>query len=253
MDLGIQGRIAVVTGAGKGIGAAIARELATEGAVVMVTDVDRALATETADAIRAGGGEAHPFRLDVANRGEVADVFGIVRVTHGPIAILVNNAGILRRHPTATSSDGEWDAVESINYRGARYCCQEAMEEMRDRRWGRIVNIISLVVKIIGRTDVASYATSKAALAALTKILAKDLGESGVTVNAVLPGSIALTDFNDDIGYPKDTKPMPGMSIPIGRRGTPEDVAPTVAFLCSEKAAYITGEFIDVNGGLLMD
>jgi 3-oxoacyl-[acyl-carrier protein] reductase len=124
---------------------------------------------------------------------------------------------------------------------------------MRDRRWGRIVNIISLVVKIIGRTDVASYATSKAALAALTKILAKDLGESGVTVNAVLPGSIALTDFNDDIGYPKDTKPMPGMSIPIGRRGTPEDVAPTVAFLCSEKAAYITGEFIDVNGGLLMD
>jgi 3-oxoacyl-[acyl-carrier protein] reductase len=165
----------------------------------------------------------------------------------------VNNAGILRRHPTATVTDEEWDGVDRVNFRGARYCCQEVMEEMRERRFGRIVNIVSLVVKMIGRTDVASYATSKAALGALTKVLAKDLGEYGVTVNAVLPGSIALTDFNDDVGYPKDTKPLLSMTIPLGRRGTPADVAPTVAFLCSDKAAYITGEFIDVNGGLLMD
>jgi 3-oxoacyl-[acyl-carrier protein] reductase len=169
------------------------------------------------------------------------------------VEILVNNAGILRRHPTASSPDEDWDAVEHVNYRGARYCCQEVMEDMRERRWGRIVNVVSLVIKMIGRTDVASYATSKAALGALTKILAKDLGEFGVTVNAVLPGSIALTDFNDSVGYPKDTKLMPGMNIPLGRRGTPDDVAPMVAFLCSQQAAYITGEFVDVNGGLLMD
>ena len=98
-----------------------------------------------------------------------------------------------------------------------------------------------------------SYAASKAALGGLTKMLAKELGEYGVTVNAVLPGSIALTDFNDAIGYPKDVKPMPGMVVPLGRRGTPQDVAPAVAFLCSKQAGYITGEFLDVNGGMLMD
>ena len=111
----------------------------------------------------------------------------------------------------------------------------------------------SLVVKMIGRTDVLSYAASKAALGALTKIMAKELGEYRVTVNAVLPGSIALTDFNDAVGHPKDTKPMPGLAISLGRRGTPEDVAPAVAFLCSRQASYITGEFLDVNGGMLMD
>jgi 3-oxoacyl-[acyl-carrier protein] reductase len=219
----------------------------------MATDVDPALAAGSTNAIRAAGGKAFPYRLEVASRSEVAEVFAAIRARHGPIDILVNNAGILRRHPTATATDEEWDRVERVNFRGARYCCQEVMEEMRERRSGRIVNIVSLVVKLIGRTDVASYATSKAALGALTKVLAKDLGEFGVTVNAVLPGSIALTDFNDDVGYPKDTKLLPGMAIPLGRRGTPEDVAPTVAFLCSDKAAYITGEFIDVNGGLLMD
>ncbi|OJY35711.1 MAG: hypothetical protein BGP06_05465 [Rhizobiales bacterium 65-9] len=251
--MGIQDKIAVVTGAGKGIGGAIARALAEEGARVMTTDIDETLARETAEAIGAAGGRAFPFALDVTSRKDVAKLFGSIRSSHGPIDILVNNAGILRRQPTATVTDEEWDVVEGVNFRGARYCCQEVMEEMRERRWGRIVNIVSLVIKMIGRIDVASYATSKAALGALTKILAKDLGEFGVTVNAVLPGSIALTDFNNDVGYPKDTKLMPGMSIPVGRRGTPEDVAPTVAFLCSQKAGYITGEFIDVNGGLLMD
>jgi 3-oxoacyl-[acyl-carrier protein] reductase len=100
---------------------------------------------------------------------------------------------------------------------------------------------------------VLSYAASKASLGALTRMLAKELGEFGITVNGVLPGSIAVTDFNDSVGISKDTKPLPGMNVPLGRRGTPEDIGPVVAFLCSRQAGYITGEFVNVNGGLFMD
>lgn len=248
MDFGYAGKVAVVTGAGKGIGRAIAEALAAEGAVVAVADIDPALAQATAEAT---GGRA--FVLDVARQDAVKATFAAIEEALGPVEILVNNAGIVRPNPTATLTDAEFDAVDRINFRGALYCCQAVMEGMKARRSGRIVNIVSLVVKMIGRVDVLSYAASKAALGGLTKMLAKELGEYGVTVNAVLPGSIALTDFNDAIGYPKDVKPMPGMVVPLGRRGTPQDVAPAVAFLCSKQAGYITGEFLDVNGGMLMD
>jgi NAD(P)-dependent dehydrogenase (short-subunit alcohol dehydrogenase family) len=253
MDFGYRGKVAIVTGGGKGIGRAIAEALAAEGADVVIADVAAGEAEAAAGAIAATGLSAHPYRLDVTDAKAVKEAFARIRSERGPVEILVNNAGIVRKNSTQGLSDAEFDAVDRVNFRGALYCCQQVMDGMKERRSGRIVNIVSLVIKMIGRTDVLSYAASKAALGALTKMLAKELGEFGVTVNAVLPGSIALTDFNDSIGYPKDTKLMPGMSIPIGRRGTPEDVAPAVAFLCSKQAGYITGEFLDVNGGLLMD
>lgn len=249
----LKDKAAIVTGSANGIGLAIVERFARDGVKVILSDINEAKGAAEAKRLAAEGATVRFVRADVGSAADVAALVAETEDAFGAIDILVNNAGILRRQPTATVTDEEWDVVEGVNFRGARYCCQEVMEEMRERRWGRIVNIVSLVIKMIGRIDVASYATSKAALGALTKILAKDLGEFGVTVNAVLPGSIALTDFNNDVGYPKDTKLMPGMSIPVGRRGTPEDVAPTVAFLCSQKAGYITGEFIDVNGGLLMD
>ncbi|MEQ9812469.1 MAG: SDR family oxidoreductase, partial [Azospirillaceae bacterium] len=171
----------------------------------------------------------------------------------GPIDILVNNAGIVRRTPTATVSDAEWDLVDRVNFRGALYCCQAVMEGMRERGWGRIVNVLSLALKVIGSVEVASYAASKAALGGLTRVLAKDLGPYGVTVNGVLPGTIGETAFSDAMGQSRDLAVPPGASIPVGRRGTPEDIGPVVAFLCSRQAGYITGEFVDVNGGMLMD
>jgi len=253
MDFGYADKLAVVTGGAKGIGRAIAEALAAEGAVVAVTDIEDDLASSTAAAITATGGKAFGYRLDVTSRDQVREVFAAIARERGPVEILVNNAGIVRKQPTATLTDEEFDLVDRVNFRGALYCCQEVMEGMKARRSGRIVNVISLVAKLIGRTDVLSYAASKASLGAMTRMLAKELGEHGITVNGVLPGSIAVTDFNDAVGVSKDVKLLPGMSVPMGRRGTPEDIGPVVAFLCSRQAGYITGEFVNVNGGLFMD
>ena len=253
MDFGYSGKLAVVTGGGKGIGRAIAEALAAEGAVIAVTDVGLDLAAEAAREITAKGLKAFPYQLDVTSRSAVGETFARIAAERGPVEILVNNAGIVRKQPTATLTDAEFDLVDRVNFRGALYCCQQVMEGMKQRRSGRIVNVISLVVKLIGRTDVLSYAASKASLGAMTRMLAKELGEHGVTVNGVLPGSIAVTDFNDSVGVSKDVKLLPGMNVPAGRRGTPEDIGPVVAFLCSRQAGYITGEFVNVNGGLFMD
>lgn len=252
MNLGIDGRRAVVTGAARGIGAAIAGALAAEGAIVHILDIDAAAAEARAAGLRAAGLAAEAQGLDVADRAAVTAVLGAIEGGPG-VDILVNNAGIVRRAPTATVGEADWDAVERVNFRGALWCCQTVMEGMRGRGWGRIVNILSLAVKLIGSVEVASYAASKAALGGLTRVLAKDLAPHGVTVNGVLPGSIALTEFSRSMGISADTAPPPGLAIPAGRRGTPDDVAPVVAFLCSEPARYVTGEFVDVNGGLLMD
>lgn len=253
MDLGIAGKTAFVTGAAKGIGAAVAKTLCAEGCTVAISDIDAPALEEQAEALSTASARVWPYSLDVTDRDGVKRVFRDAVSKHGPIDILINNAGIVRPDATETITDEQFDIVYDVNFRGALYCCQEVVQSMQDRKWGRIVNMCSLVVKLIGRVDVLSYAASKAAMAALTKMLAKQLGPEGITVNAVLPGSIALTDFNDAIGYPKTTDLMPGMNIPVGRRGTPEDVAPAVAFLTSQGAEYITGEFIDVNGGLYMD
>ncbi len=253
MDFGLQGKVALVTGGAKGIGKAIAVALSQEGCFVAITDIDEMHLEETVQELRSMGARCTGKVMNVTHRDEVFSCIAEIRSEFGPVDILVNNAGVVKPGDTASMTDEQWNSVFSVNFTGAFYCCQAVMEEMRERGWGRIVNICSLVIKMIGRPNVASYAASKAALGAITKILAKDLGRSGVTVNAVLPGSIAVTDFNDSIGYPKTVELMPGMDIPVGRRGTPEDVAPAVAFLCSKQAEYITGEFLDVNGGLCMD
>ena len=193
MDFGYSGKLAVVTGGGKGIGRAIAEALAAEGAVVAVTDVGLDLAAEAAREITAKGLTAFPYQLDVTSRAAVAEAFARITAERGPVEILVNNAGIVRKQPTQTLTDEEFDLDDRVNFRGALYCCQKVMEGMKQRRSGRIVNVISLVVKLIGRTDVLSYAASKASLGAMTRMLAKELGEHGITVNGVLPGSIAIS------------------------------------------------------------
>jgi NAD(P)-dependent dehydrogenase (short-subunit alcohol dehydrogenase family) len=253
MNLGIDGRTAVVTGAAKGIGAAIARSLAEEGARVVILDIDGEAAARTAVALARPGRPVWSRPLDVSDPDAVTRCFADIEAGLGGVEILVNNAGIVRKTPTALLTDAEIDAVEKVNFRGALYCCQSIMEGMRMRGWGRIVNVLSLAVKMIGSVEVLSYATSKAALGGLTKVLAKDLAPHGITVNGVLPGMIALTDFSRSMGISPDLGVPAGVSIPVGRRGTPDDVAPVVAFLCSELARYVTGEFVDVNGGMLMD
>jgi NAD(P)-dependent dehydrogenase (short-subunit alcohol dehydrogenase family) len=253
MNLGIDGKTAVVTGAAKGIGAAIARSLAEEGARVVILDIDGATAEKTAAALATLNRPVWSRPLDVSDRKAVVRCFADIQAELGGVEILVNNAGIVRKTPTTLLTSADIDLVEGVNFRGALYCCQSVMEGMRVRGWGRIVNVLSLAVKMIGSVDALTYATSKAALGGLTKVLAKDLAPHGVTVNGVLPGTIGLTDFSHSMGIPPDLAVPAGVSIPVGRRGTPEDVAPVVAFLCSELARYVTGEFIDVNGGMLMD
>ena len=253
MNFGINGKLAVITGRAKGIGKAIAKALAEEKCSVILLDVDQQELEQTKEEILKAGGKAISYIMDISKRDEVFHTFQLLEEKYGQIEILINNAGIVRQMDTSKLTDEEFDIVYNINFRGALYCCQSVMEGMRQNGWGRIVNISSLVVKMIGKPNVLSYAASKASLVALTKILAKDLGPDGVTVNGVLPGSIAITDFNDSIGYPKSIKLMTGMNIPVGRRGTPDDIAPAVAFLCSKQAGYITGELLDINGGLLMD
>lgn len=248
MDLGISGKTALVTGAGGGIGRAIALALGAEGARVLVADIDTDSAAQVAAEIGAGGHAAEGIALDVTDRSAIDRLAGDTAID-----ILVNNAGTVRRVPTMEVTPEQWMQVENVNLFGALHCCQAAMPGMADRGWGRVVNILSLATKMIGKTDTASYAASKAALGGLTRVLAKEFGPKGVTVNAVLPGSIAQTAFNDKMGYPNTTEPMPGMAVPLDRRGTPADVAPVVAFLCGEPARYVTGEFVDVNGGMLMD
>ncbi len=244
----LAGRIALVTGASQGIGRACALQLAQDGATLALAARNLAKLSEVAAEIAAAGGAAHCFALDVANEDSIKDCAKAVAAQLGPVHILVNNAGITRDILALRMKRKDWDDVLSTNLTGAFLMSQAVMSAMVKNRWGRIINITSIVGES-GQAGQANYAASKAGLIGLTKSLARELASRSITVNAVAPGYIE-TPMTDVLT--PEQKAATAQHIPLGRVGTVSEVAHAVAFLASEQAGYITGHTLDVNGGLHM-
>ncbi len=250
---GLAGRLAVVTGGARGIGRAICLTLARDGADVAVVDLDATGAEQTASLVREMGRLARAFRADVSDEPVVERLYGEILAAFGPqraVDILVNNAGICPTTPVLKIRAAEWDKVLAVNLRGTFLMAREALRMMEERRSGRIVSIASAAAKIGGLTAGAHYAASKAGVIALTKSLALAGAPFRVNVNAVCPGPTA-TDMTDAWGA--ETNKAFAEKIPWREYAVPQDIAEAVAFLASDKARYITGEVLDVNGGLVMD
>jgi 3-oxoacyl-[acyl-carrier protein] reductase len=245
----LEGKIALVTGGARGIGRAITQVLAQHGADVVIGDVLEEQAQTTAAEIAAAAGRrVIGCQVDVAKSASAKKLIEYAIEQLGRVDILVNNAGITRDNLLMRISDEDWDAVLNVNLRGAFNCCKAVARPMMKQRYGRIVNITS-VVGLAGNAGQANYAASKAGLIGLTKSLAKELGPRNITVNAVAPGFVAtvLTDV-----LPPEVKEAALKMTPLGRHGTPEDIAQAVAFLVSDDAAFITGQVLAVDGGMVM-
>lgn len=245
MKIDLVGKNALVTGSTRGIGRAIAESLANAGARVAVVGRDQARAAEAAAAI---GNDARGFSADVGDPASVVALVEAVEKEFGQVDILVNNAGLTRDNILFRLKDDDWDAVLDANLRGAFVAIRSVARGMIKRRWGRIINIAS-VVGITGNKGQANYAASKAGLIGLTKSVAKELGSRNVLVNAVAPGFIE-TDMTAAM-TPEARAGLAGQ-IPLERLGTPQDIAGVVTFLASDQAAYITGQTLVVDGGMVM-
>ena len=243
-----QNRTALVTGAGRGIGKAIAEALAAAGHTVLCVSKNPDSCGAVAEAINASGGKAHAHAVDVADGAAVAAAAEELSKEFGTIEILVNNAGITRDGLLFRMSDDDWDAVLQTNLTSCFHWCRALGRPMTRSRWGRIVNISS-VTGVVGNAGQANYAAAKAGMIGLTKTLAKEFAARGVTVNAVAPGFIQ-TDMTDVLG--DNVKEAAIQFIPLKRFGVVEDISHTVDFLCSEKAGYITGQVFSVDGGMAM-
>ena len=241
-------RVALVTGASQGIGRAIALRLAASGAHVALAARNEAKLAEVAAEIGEIGGTAHPFLLDIASEESIKTCAKAVVAHFGRLEILVNNAGITRDTLSMRMRRHDWDDVLTTNLTGAFLMAQACMSPMLKARWGRIINITSVVGET-GQAGQANYAASKAGLIGLTKSLARELASRSITVNAVAPGMIAtaMTEI-----LTEEQKAAMHAQIPLGRTGTDQEIAAAVAFLASEDAAYITGHTLDVNGGMYM-
>ncbi len=246
VSVDLSGRVALVTGAGRGLGRAIAQSLAHAGAGVACVDIDESLLAETADAIRAGGGRAEVFPCDVTQSERVNDVVGQVVKQMGKLDILVNNAGITRDGMLMRMKDDQWDAVLAINLRGTFLFTRAAARPMMKARSGRIINIAS-VSGLMGNPGQANYSASKAGVIGLTRTVARELAARNITVNAVAPGFI-VTEMTAKLG--EDILAQVQKEIPLGRLGEPQDVADAVLYLASDAAAFITGHVLTVDGGL---
>jgi 3-oxoacyl-[acyl-carrier protein] reductase len=245
----LDGRAAIVTGAGRGLGEAIAVELAARGARVLLADIDGEAAERAAASIRDTGAQAESAALDVADWAAVHQLVADFTSRAERLDILVNNAARSVARSFWEIDPDEWDEVLAVNLRGVVAGCRAAGAIMREAGWGRIVNLGSLAGQQGGINGGAHYAASKAGIGVLTKVVAAELAGSGVTVNAVAPAAIEGPIFD---ALPAERQEAIAASIPVGRAGRPEEVAAAVAFLTSERAAFITGATIDVNGGLFM-
>jgi 3-oxoacyl-[acyl-carrier protein] reductase len=244
----LDGKVAIVTGAAQGIGRAIAESLASAGADVAIADMDPGRAQEAVDAVRKFGRRVLNLKVNVAEWNDVKEMADRVLKEWGKIDILVNNAGITRDGLLMRMKEEDWNLVLQVNLTGTFNCTKAVMQAMAKQRYGRIVNIAS-IVGVMGNAGQANYAASKAAVIGLTKTVAREYASRQVTVNAVAPGFIdtAMTQ-----GLAGDVKETLQKQIPLGRLGLPSDVAAAVRFLVSDEAGYITGQVVHVNGGMLM-
>ena len=246
-DGSLTNRIAFITGASRGIGRACAISLAGAGHRVILAARNLEKLEDTAAVIRAGGGQADPVEIDMTSADSIKAAFAKAKEI-GRVDILVNNAAITRDGLAMRMKPDDWNAVIQTNLTGAFLAIQAVLPAMMKERWGRIVNISSVVGQS-GNAGQANYVASKAGLIGLTKAIAQEMGSRGVTVNAVAPGFI---DTDMTAVLPPDVKEKLLGTIPVKRFGTPDDVAAAVRFLSSEEAGYITGHVLDVNGGMYM-
>lgn len=245
----LKGKTAVITGAGRGIGKAIAMKLASYGVNIVINDIPSSdYADETCEQIKQLGVDAVVIKGDVRNPEDVAALVDGAVSHFGAVDIFVNNAGVTRDGLMLRMSEDDWDLVMDINLKGAFNCIKAVSRHMMKRRSGSIINIAS-VVGVTGNAGQANYSASKAGLIGLTKTTAKEFAARGIRCNAVAPGFIA-TEMTDKL--PDDVKQKYFDSIPLGKFGTSDDVAETVAFLASDRAGYITGQVINIDGGLVM-
>jgi 3-oxoacyl-[acyl-carrier protein] reductase len=246
--MSLSGRVALVTGASQGIGRACALKLAGLGASVAVAARNQEKLNELVNEIGASGGKASAFPLDVSDEEQIKATFKNALAQLGKIDILVNNAGITRDQLVMRMKRADWDAVLNTNLTSAYLCVQQVIASMLKQRWGRIINMTSIFGQT-GQAGLANYASSKAGLIGLTMALARELASRNITCNAVAPGLIETPMTS---GFSDDFKQNALKMIPLGRIGTPEDVANAVAFLASEESSYITGHVLSVNGGMFM-
>ena len=241
--------IALVTGGSRGIGRAICLKLASMGATVGINYVSNpAAAEETLRQVELTGGKAFMARFDVADAEAVQNSIKEIIAAHGQVDILVNNAGITRDGLMARMKEEDWDNVLDTNLKGAFLCSKAVMRTMMKKKWGRIINVSS-VVGFIGNGGQVNYGAAKAGLTGLTKSMARELAGRNITVNCVAPGYI-VTDMTD--GLTQEVQEALKSQIPLGTLGTPEDVAASVGFLASADSNYITGQTLHVNGGMYM-
>jgi 3-oxoacyl-[acyl-carrier protein] reductase len=246
--LKLAGKIALVTGAAQGIGKAVALLLAQNGADIVVSDINLEKAEETAKEIQGLGRKAQAVRVDVATLGDVEKMVEAILAQFGKVDILVNNAGIARDKLILRMSEEDWDAVLNINLKGTFNCTKAVVRYMSKQKSGKIVNIASVVGEM-GNAGQANYAASKAGVIGFTKTIAREFAQRGINVNAIAPGYIE-TPMTDAL--PDKVKEELRRLIPMDRLGKPEDVAEAVLFLVSESANYITGQVLNVNGGIYM-
>jgi 2-hydroxycyclohexanecarboxyl-CoA dehydrogenase len=246
-------RVALVTGAAAGIGAACARRLAQDGIAVGVLDLDAERGAETVAAIHVAGGKALALGADVSDRAQVFAAVQQLREAFGPVTILVNNAGVTDFTAFEDITDARWDFVYAVNVRGPMICAQAVFPDMKAAQWGRIVNISSSSAQT-GASNMITYSSAKGAVQTMTWSMAQEFGPLGITVNNVPPGSVMGTIMSeanrDRFHIPVDTLKQ---TVPVRRLGEPADIANACAWLCSEQSGYVTGQTIGVNGGRVIN
>ncbi len=248
----LQNKVALVTGARRGMGRTHALALAGQGAKVVITDIDLAECELVADEVRSAGGDVICFKMDISSKTDVESVFDQVIAKYGRLDILVNNAGIYQSKPFLEMTEEDWDRTIDINLKGYFHCAQRAAKEMAKNNWGRIINITSIASGGVGVgiAGGAHYTASKGGIIGLTETLAVELAPLGINVNAIGPGAID-TPMVQAASLPKEVMDAMLAGVPLKRMGRPEEVSAAVVFLASDEASYVTGATLYVDGGWL--